>query len=176
MFPDNTVLINFAIINRMDLLQKLANGNGQWCATVASECDESARYPGLAALTAAEDIFGEPLFPNPAEHQDVQVFRSQLARPGDPPTKHLGEAETVAIIARRRLSCFFATDDRNAARLATRNGITVTTSWRLLQLADRKTWIDAGTLWGYVQTLRANDRGTPPGVRDRADFDKWLPT
>jgi hypothetical protein len=28
MFPDNTALINFAIINRMDLLERLANGNG----------------------------------------------------------------------------------------------------------------------------------------------------
>jgi hypothetical protein len=91
MFPHNTVLINFAIINRMDLLEKLANGNGQWCATVAGECAESAGYPGLAALSAAEDIFGEPLYPNPAEHQDVQVLRNQLASPGDPPTKHLGD-------------------------------------------------------------------------------------
>ncbi len=176
MFPDNTVLINFAIINRMDLLQKLANGNGQWCATVAGECAESAGYPGLAALGAAEDIFGEPLYPDPAEHQDVQVLRNQLASPGDPSTKHLGEAETVAIITRRRLACFFATDDRGAARLATQNGITVTTSWRLLQLAHRKTWIDADTFWGYLQTLRVNGRGTPPGVLDRASFDKWLPT
>ena len=81
MFPDNTVLINFAIINRMDLLEKLANGNGQWCATVAGECAESAGYPGLAALSAAEDIFGEPLYPDPAELQDVQVLRNQLASP-----------------------------------------------------------------------------------------------
>ena len=176
MFPDNTALINFAIINRMELLKKLANGNGQWCATVAVECAESAKYPGLAALNAAEDIFGEPLYPNPAEHQDVQVLRSRLASPGDPPTKHLGEAETVAIIARRRLSGVFVTDDRDAARLATRNRITVTSTWRLLQLAHRKKWMDADTLWEYVQTLRANDRGTPPGVRDRAAFDKWLPT
>jgi len=87
MFPDNTVLVNFAIINRMNLLAKLANGNGQWCATVAGECAESARYPGLAALSAAEEIFGEPLYPDPAEHQDVLVLRNQLARPGDPPTK-----------------------------------------------------------------------------------------
>jgi hypothetical protein len=81
MFQDNTFLINFAIINRMDLLEKLANGHGRWCATVASECAESARYLGLAALSAAEDIFGEPLYPDPAEHQDVQVLRNQLARP-----------------------------------------------------------------------------------------------
>ena len=175
MFPDNTFLINFAIINRMDLLEKLANRNGRWCATVASECAESARYAGLAALSAAEDIFGEPLYPDPAEHQDVQVLRNQLARPGDPPTKHLGEAETVAIIARRRLSCFLVTDDRDAGRLATRNGIAVTSTWRLLQLAHRRKWIHADTLWGYVQTLKVHNRGTPPGVRDRAAFDKWLP-
>jgi hypothetical protein len=43
MFPDNTVLINFAIITRMDLLSRLANGNGRWCATVAAECVESSR-------------------------------------------------------------------------------------------------------------------------------------
>jgi predicted nucleic acid-binding protein len=176
MFPDNTVLINFAIINRMDLLERLANGNGQWCATVSGECAESARYPGLAALSTAETIFGEPLYPNAAEHQDVQVLRDQLASPGDPPTKHLGEAETVAIITRRRLSCFFVTDDGDAARLASQNGITVASTWRLLQVAHRKEWIDADTLWGYLQTLRVNDRGTPPGVRDRAAFDKWLST
>lgn len=103
------------------------------------------------------------------------MLRNQLASPGDPPTKHLGEAETVAIITRRRLSCFFVTDDRDAARLASQNGITVASTWRLLQVAHRKKWIDADTLWGYLQTLEVNDRGTPPGVRDRAAFDKWLP-
>ncbi|WP_322749828.1 MULTISPECIES: hypothetical protein [unclassified Frankia] len=55
LFPDNTVLINFAIINRMDLLERLANGNGHWCATVASECDSSAQRPGLSALANAKD-------------------------------------------------------------------------------------------------------------------------
>ncbi|MGF7238301.1 MAG: hypothetical protein ACQSGP_25575 [Frankia sp.] len=60
LFPDNTVLINFAIINRMDLLERLANGNGRWCATVASECWTSARQPDLGALAAAGNIFGSP--------------------------------------------------------------------------------------------------------------------
>ena len=60
LFPDNTVLINFAIIDRMDLLERLANGNGRWCATVASECDLSARKPGLSALADARGIFGSP--------------------------------------------------------------------------------------------------------------------
>ncbi|WP_261557893.1 hypothetical protein [Frankia tisae] len=65
LFPANTVLINFAIINCMDLLERLANGNGRWCATVASECGLSARAPDLGALAIAGDIFG------PVESTDV---------------------------------------------------------------------------------------------------------
>ena len=83
LFPDNTVLINFAVISRMDLLGRLANGNGRWCATVATECAESAKRAELAALDGAAEIFGEPLFPDEAEHQDVRVLRDQLAAPGD---------------------------------------------------------------------------------------------
>jgi predicted nucleic acid-binding protein len=158
MFPDNTVLINFAIISRMDLLARLANGNGQWCATVAIECAESAKRPDLAALGGAGEIFGQPLFPDQAELQDIHVLRDQLASPGDRPTQHLGEAETIAIIARRHLSCFFVSDDRGAARLAAQNGIAVVGTWHLLKVAHRKGWIDADTFWGYVLTLEGHSR------------------
>jgi hypothetical protein len=44
-FPDNTVLVNFALISRMDLLERLANGHGAWCGTVAAECRTSAKIP-----------------------------------------------------------------------------------------------------------------------------------
>jgi hypothetical protein len=94
MVPDTTVLINFAILHRMDLLGRLADGDGRWCATVATECAESARVAGLAALDGPSEIFGEPLLPDEAEHQDALVLRDGLVRPGDPPTKHFGEAET----------------------------------------------------------------------------------
>jgi predicted nucleic acid-binding protein len=175
-FPDNTALINFAIINRMDLLSRLANGNGRWCATVSIECARSARVPGLAALDDAPEIFGEPLFPDDAELQDVRVLRDELASPGDQPSKHLGEAETLAIVARRHLNCFFVTDDRDAARLANKHGVRAVDTWRLLSVAYRKDWLDADTLWGYVQTLQGRSRGAPRGVSDRLSFDKWLAT
>jgi predicted nucleic acid-binding protein len=177
-FPDNTVLVNFAIINRLDLLARLVNGNGQWCATVARECAQSAKQADLTALDDAGEIFGEPLFPDQAELLDTRVLRNQLASPGDAPTQHLGEAETIAIITRRQLqkSCIFVTDDGAARRLAALNGVSVVGTWRLLKLAHRKEWVDADTLWGYMQTLKAQDRGAPPGVRDRTSFDKWLAT
>jgi predicted nucleic acid-binding protein len=176
MFPDNTVLINFAIINRMDLLERLTNGNGRWCITVAKECAASARRPELAALDDARNIFGDPLFPDAVENLDVRVLRDELAGPGDAPTAHLGEAETLAIIVRRRLasSSFFVTDDREAARVASQKRVATVGTWALLRVAHKKAWVDADTLWGYVQTIKGQGRKGPPGVLDRASFDKWL--
>ncbi|WP_239380090.1 hypothetical protein [Frankia sp. CIT1] len=174
LFPDNTVLINFAIINRMDLLERLANGHGHWCATVASECDSSARKPGLAALADARGIFGSPWFPDAAELQDTRLLREELASPGDHPHRHLGEAETLAIMIRRRVHGFFVTDDNDAVRLAARNKIKVVRTWHLLKVAAKREWVDADALWGYTQTLRTHQRGSPPEVIDRPSFDKWL--
>jgi predicted nucleic acid-binding protein len=174
LFPDNTVLVNFAIISRLDLLSRLAHGNGQWCATVARECAQSAKHPGLAALAGAGEIFGEPLYPDAAELQDATILRDELAGPGDTRYAHLGEAETLAIIIRRRPVCFFVTDDQDAKRLAARHHVPVVSTWRLLLVAYKTSWVDADTLWGYVQTLRGQRRGAPDGVTDRPSFDKWV--
>lgn len=174
LFPDNTVLINFAMLNRMDLLGSLANGNGRWCATVAAECANSTGIVGLGALVDAPSLFGEPLRPDRAELQDAYILRDELAQPGDPRYKHLGEAETVAIMQRRQLHGFFVTDDNDARRMATRHGVGVTTTWTLLKMAWKMGRVDPDTLWGYVQTLGRQSRGTPPGVTDRSTFDKWL--
>lgn len=174
LFPDNTVLVNFAIINRMDLLERLANGHGRWCATVASECDASAQMPDLSALANARDIFGSPWFPDAAELQDTRLLRDELASPGDRPHRHLGEAETLAIMIRRRVHGFFVADDHDAARLASQNSIRVVGTWHLLQVAAKKDWVEADTLWGYIQALRARRRGGPPNVTNRLLFDKWL--
>jgi hypothetical protein len=74
----------------------------------------AARVAGLAALEDAGNIFGKPLLPDAAELQDARIMRDQLAGPGDTGTAHLGEAETLAIITRRQLVCFFVTDDRES--------------------------------------------------------------
>ncbi|WP_406688574.1 hypothetical protein REH65_19335 [Saccharopolyspora sp. ID03-671] len=174
LFPDNTVLVNFALIDRMDLLERLVNGNGQWCATVASECHASSLRPELAALTEVGAIFGSPLSPDRAEKLDAHLLRDELAGPGDAPHKHLGEAETIAIVLRRGLNAFFVTDDREAQRLAGKNGITTVTTWKLLKTAVIVGFLDADTLWTYVQVLRKSRRGSPPGVHDRPTYDTWL--
>lgn len=177
LFPDNTVLINFALIRRMDLLERLANEKGRWCATVAAECGQSALQPGLEALGTAELIFGTPWRPQtPAEWIDITIFREDLASPGDSKFQHLGEAETLAIMTHRTPHGIFATDDGEAARLARKHGIKVITTWHLLHLAGNRGMVDSATLWGYIQSLRSANRGSPPGAYDRLGFERWLKT
>jgi hypothetical protein len=131
LFPDTTVLINFALVRRMDLFEPAAGGGrGRWCGTVAKECGASAQQPGLQDLGRVPGILGAPLYPETgAERLEVQHLRTQLASPGDRPTDHLGEAETLAIIiSRHELTAFFVTDDRGAAALAVSHGVPVVTT------------------------------------------------
>ncbi|MBT8162200.1 MULTISPECIES: hypothetical protein [Arthrobacter] len=175
LFPDNTVLINFALINRMDLLSRLANGNGRWCVTVQQECLQSAAYEGLAALEEAGDIFGDPLFPESRfEYLNVRTFRDELAEPNDHPHKHLGEAETLAVMSSRKIHGFFVTDDGGAQRLAARHGIQVIDTWKLMHIAIKKGFVDPAAMWGYVKTLRAAQRTVPVFLRSRESFDRWV--
>lgn len=175
LFPDNTVLVNFAYINRMDLLERLSNGRGRWCATVAWECDRSSAQPALGAMAQAHHIFGEPLRPdNGAEHVTTRTLRERLARPGDDSHKHLGEAETLAIMSCRSLQGIFVTDDTAVPILAQEHGIKTITTWDLLRLAGYVKYVDSDTLWAYVQTLYGHKRGRPPRVHNRTSFDQWL--
>jgi predicted nucleic acid-binding protein len=170
--PDNTVLINFAIIQRIDLLAELINQRGTWCISVARECKNSATYyPNMADAPA---IFGTPLFPDRAERIDTENLRTSMAGPGDPATRHLGEAETVAIMNRRQIDGFFLTDDQDAKALAAHHGIPDVSTWDLLRLAYRTNKATAPVLAGYLKTLKAAQRGNPPGVTNQHTFHAWL--
>lgn len=173
--PDNTVLVNFALIHRMDLLGELIKSQGAWCLSVARECQRSAAVdPKYSDMTQAANIFGQPLFPDNAELVDTQTLRDSMASPGDPATQHLGEAETVAIMSRRRIDGYFLTDDRDAQALAAHNGIRVVTTWDLLRLAYRTNKLTQPVLAGYLSTLKGEHRGQPPGVVDSRSFHAWL--
>lgn len=176
LFPDNTVLINFAYVGRMDLLERLTGGKGAWCQSVAAECDQSSRFEGLDELTKAHDIFGTPWVPVArAEHLAIRILREEMASPGDNSTKHLGEAETIVLMERRGVAGIFITDDEDAARKAQAHGIQSNTTWDLLALALRAKWVDVDTVYGFVSVLRQRKRAMPRALgRDRAGFDSWV--
>lgn len=55
-FPDNTVLCNFAAVSRLDLLKDWLRGRGRWCEAVAFEArvvQRPSTLPWPASFTTA---------------------------------------------------------------------------------------------------------------------------
>lgn len=137
--PDTTVVRNFALLHRMDLLEDLVGSRAAWCGTVATECDAQARLPELGDMALARRIFGLPWMPSDAEHIEVTMLRERLASPGDGRYTHLGEAETIVLASRRSPGAVFVTDDRSAVEIALSYNVTAVTT------AERRPIRPAGT-------------------------------
>lgn len=175
-FPDNTVLVRFARIGRMDLLSAIVRTNGAWCGTVAGECARSAQEPGLESMAEARAVFGEPLLlQTQKETLDTIAIRTSLAAPGDPDKAHLGEAETIAIITNRQITGFFVTDDLSAARRAREHGVTTYSTWHILRLAVRIQLLDVNEAYDYVRELGGHRLGYEY-LASRARWVHWCAT
>lgn len=173
LFPDNTVLVRFARIEKMDLLGMLVGINGRWCGSVAAECDRSASLPGLEDMSKAHKIFGAPLLLETAkEIIDTEAIRDSMASPGDHRTKHLGEAETIAILTNRGIEGVFVTDDQDAARRARSEGIVVYCSWDLLRLAVRVGLATVDEAYNDILILNGH-REKHPHVHSREAWTEW---
>jgi len=174
-FPDNTVLINFTLLDRHDLLEWFVRGWGRWTLSVARECGRSACQPGLARLGDWGAIFNEPLTPSPRELVDARVIAEQMRKPGESnPGQHMGEAETIAIVVNRGLSAVFLTDDHDAARRAAAEPlISVASTTKILALAEVKGHLEHADARSHLADLLNAGRvlGNPPLV---ADYDRYV--
>ena len=134
-FPDTTVLINFALVDEMPLLGQLVANNGSWCGTVASECDDQASKQGLPHMRDAHDIFGEPLrLETPAEFVNFRLNQDFFRQAStNPDATHAGESETLAILTSRSIKSVVVSDDEGVplrlANLDVSPTIQATTSW-----------------------------------------------
>lgn len=128
LFPDNTVLCNFAAVDRLDLLQTVLDGRGRWTAAVAYEAEKSARFlPALAGVTTAGWLDDPIEITDEADVRRVNgVRRAVFGGTDDQPLKHLGEAETCFVIKEWRAfaGSWWISDDREALRYARFQGIT----------------------------------------------------
>jgi predicted nucleic acid-binding protein len=129
LFPDNTVLCNFAAVERLDLLKSVLNGRGRWTAAVAHETARSS-----SALPALTDLTGQGWLSEPIEvtdEPDIQrvnrVRRAVFGGTDDEPLRHLGEAETCFVILEwdEFSGSWWISDDREALRYARHQGIIV---------------------------------------------------
>lgn len=128
-FPDNTVLINFAIVRRLDLLEGHLRGRGRWVEAIAFEASRSARYyPDLSNIPAAGWL-GDPIvIDHPEDVQAVdRIRRLTFGGSHSQPRKHLGESQSLWLLKERRsefAGAWWVSDDTDALDAALAAGIT----------------------------------------------------
>jgi hypothetical protein len=94
LFPDNTVLCNFASVDRLGLLRTVLNGRGRWTSAVAYEASRSAQFmPALNGI-AADGWLSEPIEITSEKdiQRVIQIRRVVFGGADNEPLKHLGEA------------------------------------------------------------------------------------
>ena len=179
-FPDTTVLVNFALVDEMSLLALLVGENGCWCGTVASECDDQASKQGLPRMREAHQVFGEPLrMQTQREFIDFRLNQDFFRQASsNPEATHAGESETLAIISARSIKSLVVSDDGAVAlRLANLEldpTVQATTSWHFFRVAYWKGHISEARFWEIRRVLLEHQRGCPDDVRDPAKFTVWI--
>jgi hypothetical protein len=139
LFPDNTVLCDFAAVDRLDLLRSILNERGRWTEAIAYEAGRSARHlPALAALIQ-NGWLGEPI--EIIEDTDIQrierIRRVVFGGTDDRPLQHLGEAQSCYVILNWAAfaGSWWITNDRDALRYARFQGITTRETVDLMSIA-----------------------------------------
>lgn len=137
-FPDNTVLCNFACIARTDALVAHLRGRGRWVEAVAHEASQSAGHlPDLALLIGDGSALGEPIrIEDPADITAIERLRRVVfGGTADRPLQHLGEAQTCHLLQTdpQLRESTWVTDDRDAYRYAVHQGLTARTTVDLVR-------------------------------------------
>lgn len=161
-FPDNTVLCNFASVGRLDLLETILRGRGRWTEAVAAEAVASSRLlPDLTNLPSAGWL-GEPI--EVTDEADVaqieRVRRAVFGGTDDQPTKHLGEAQTCHVLKRWRefAGSWWVSDDGEALRYARYQGITTRETIDLVAEAVAMGDLSSGAGFGLLHAMADTDR------------------
>lgn len=162
LFPDNTVLCNFATIDRVDLLKSVLDGRGRWTAAVKYEARRSARViPALNDLLDAGWL--SEAIEVSAEADILQISKVRRAVFGgtdDRPLKHLGEAETCFVILEwsEFEGAWWISDDREALRYARSQGITTRETIDLMKMAVVHDHVTAKDAFDLMLRMKDNGR------------------
>lgn len=127
-FPDNTVLCNFACIEQVGLLVDHLRGRGRWFEAVEAEARRSRGHlPALEVLLKDASPLGEVIrIDDPEEVAAIERKRRVVfGGAADEPLKHLGEAQTCHMLQTDPTwaGAVWVTDDREASRYAEQQGL-----------------------------------------------------
>jgi hypothetical protein len=162
LFPDNTVLCNFAAVNSLDLLRSVLGERGRWTEAVAYEASRSAsKLPALRGLPA-DCWLDEPIeITSESEIRKInQIRRAVFGGTDDSPLKHLGEAQTCYVIKNwaEFAGSWWISDDGEALRHAKFQGITTRETIDIMSLAVASGDISAGDAFNLMQQMADSDR------------------
>lgn len=162
LFPDNTVLCNFAAVNRLDLLKSVLGGRGRWTEAVADEASRSASKLSALRSLPAEGWLDEPIeITDESDIQTVnQIRRAVFGGTDDDPLRHLGEAQTCYVIKNwtRFAGSWWISDDREALRYAKFQGITTRETIDLMSIAVVDGDISTRDAFNLMQAMTDADR------------------
>jgi hypothetical protein len=174
LFADNTVLCNFAAVERLDLLRSILAGRGRWTEAVAYEASRSAAYlPALRALPL-EGWLEEPIaVSDEAGTRAVErIRRAVFGGTNDKPLRHLGEAQTCYVILYREAfnGSWWLSDDQESVRYARRQAIPTRETIDLMRLAIGAGLMPAREAFDLMLKMSDNDRHlrvprNPDGLR-----------
>jgi hypothetical protein len=161
-FPDNTVLCNFAAVNRLDLLKLVVSDRGRWTEAVAYEASKSAAFHPAIASLPDDGWLDEPI--EITRDGDVrkieQIRRAVFGGTEARPLQHLGEAQTCYVIKNwpEFAGSWWITDDREALRYARFQGITTRETIDLVAVAAVNGDIPAPEGFALLNLMAERDR------------------
>jgi len=162
LFPDNTVMCNFAAVDRLNLLKAVLDGRGRWTEAVADEARSSAR-----ALPALRGFAGSGWLDEPIEIVDdsdilaiERIRRAVFGGTEDKPRQHLGEAQTCYVILNWAgfAGSWWISDDKEALRYARLQGITTRETIDIMSIAVTDGDISARDAFDLIQAMADSDR------------------
>jgi hypothetical protein len=126
-FPDTTVLCNFAVVDRLDLLRSYLGARGRVVEAIEYEISRSARVVPNLDTVDIKEWFGKPIrFEKPGDRDRIDATRiGWFNGTSNDPLEHLGESQTLYAINndKRFAGGTWITEDRAAYTLAKRQGI-----------------------------------------------------
>jgi len=162
LFPDNTVLCNFAAVDRLDLIKSVLGGRGRWTEAVAYEASRSARKLAPLRGLATDGLLDQPI--EITDESDIQkierIRRAVLGGTDSEPLKHLGEAQTCYVIRNwpEFAGSWWISDDRDAVRWAKLQGISTRETIDLMTIAVADGDITAAGAFHLMQQMTDADR------------------
>jgi len=157
---DTCTLSNFAVVDRMDLLEGRYGYRARWTETVEWEIRRGlVAAPHLQRVLDA-DWLGEPVEVggDPVALAEINNIRRGLgAGPGNQ-TDHLGEAEIIYHLQYVDAGAFLVTDDRAALDFARRRGVVAFDTRKVVEECFAYAELGCPEAFNLLRRMAAADR------------------